>query len=213
MTELEIAQVPVANLVPYRNNARIHSEAQIELIAGSIQRFGFLNPVIANRKTRTVIAGHGRLMAAKQLGMAEVPVILVDSIKNERAYIIADNRIAEDSFWDNRMLAEALQGLSKDQAAATGLSDAELAALADALLPQFEPPPADEGEEDEGDAAAEEAPGGEKEPKVYDVRATLGEYKASIPRVKYDQLVRDLRIQFNYDEELILAEIQRRLGL
>ena len=103
---------PVDRLVPYANNARTHSKKQIKQIAESIKRFGFCNPVLVSEDD-TIIAGHGRVEAAKMLGMAEVPVRRLSHLSREevRAYILADNRLAENAGWDRDLLAIEMQGL------------------------------------------------------------------------------------------------------
>lgn len=104
--------VPTQDLIPYARNSRTHSETQVAKIAASIREFGFLNPVIVDGKNG-IIAGHGRVMAAQKLGLAEVPVVeaahLTDAQK--RAYVIADNRLALDAGWDDAMLKIELQDL------------------------------------------------------------------------------------------------------
>ena len=92
-------------LIPYARNSRTHSDAQVTKIASSIKEFGFLNPVIID-KDNGIIAGHGRVMAAKKLGMKQVPVLLADHLTDaqKRAYVIADNRLALDAEWDEEML-------------------------------------------------------------------------------------------------------------
>ena len=96
----------VDTLVPYARNARTHSEAQIGLIAGSIREFGFNNPVLVDG-ANGIIAGHGRVLAARKLGLETVPVIELAHLSDaqRRAYILADNRLAEQAGWDRAMLA------------------------------------------------------------------------------------------------------------
>ncbi|SDG08342.1 site-specific DNA-methyltransferase [Sulfitobacter delicatus] len=110
----EIRRRAVSELVPYVNNARTHSEAQVALIAGSIRAFGFNNPVLVDG-ANGIIAGHGRVLAARQLGLTEVPVIelahLTDAQK--RAYILADNKLAEQAGWDRELLALELGDLGE----------------------------------------------------------------------------------------------------
>lgn len=95
----------IADLVPYKNNARTHSAEQVEKIADSIREFGFINPVLVDADNG-IIAGHGRVEAAKLIGMTEVPTLLIDHLTEtqKRAYIIADNRLAEDAGWDDEIL-------------------------------------------------------------------------------------------------------------
>jgi ParB-like chromosome segregation protein Spo0J len=108
----KLKTVPTKDLIPYARNSRTHSDAQVSKIAASIREFGFLNPIIVDGKNG-IIAGHGRVMAAQKLGLADVPVIeaahLTDAQK--RAYVIADNRLALDAGWDNEMLKIELQDL------------------------------------------------------------------------------------------------------
>jgi len=122
----------VADLIPYARNSRTHSEAQVTKIAASIKEFGFLNPVIVDGENG-IVAGHGRVMAAKKLGMDEVPVIEANHLTEaqRRAYIIADNRLALDAEWDDEMLRvefAELEGLGFDLDL-TGFTPEEIAAL------------------------------------------------------------------------------------
>ena len=125
-------QQAVEGLIPYARNARTHSDEQVEKIAASIREFGFLNPVITDGDNG-IVAGHGRIMAAKKLGMDEVPTVeaahLTDAQK--RAYILADNRLALDAGWDDELLRvefTELQDAGFDLNL-TGFTDDEIAAL------------------------------------------------------------------------------------
>ena len=102
---LKIETMPVDRLIPYARNARTHAETQVAQIAGSIAEFGFVNPILVGDDD-VIIAGHGRLMAARKLGLNEVPVIRVDGLSEtqRRALIIADNKIAENAGWDEELL-------------------------------------------------------------------------------------------------------------
>ena len=110
--DLLVCLSPVDALKPYKNNARTHSRMQVRQIADSIRAFGFVNPVLLD-KTGTIIAGHGRVEAAKLLGIEHVPTIaLADLTEDEvRAYILADNRLAEKAGWDDAILKIELQHL------------------------------------------------------------------------------------------------------
>lgn len=110
---LVIEHRPVDSLVPYARNARTHSSAQVALIAGSIREFGFVNPVLVDG-ANGIIAGHGRVLAARQLGLATVPVIELGHLSEaqKRAYVLADNRLAEAAGWDPEMLAVELADLA-----------------------------------------------------------------------------------------------------
>jgi DNA modification methylase len=105
----------VETLIPYAKNARTHSDEQVAQIAGSIKEFGFNNPVLVD-KENSVIAGHGRIMAARKLGMDKVPVVELEHLteSQRKAYVLADNRIALNSGWDTSMLSLELQDLKDD---------------------------------------------------------------------------------------------------
>lgn len=108
----QIEHRPVASLRPYARNARTHSRAQVKEIAASIRTFGFVNPILVD-VSGEIIAGHGRLEAAKLLGLEVVPVLPITHLTpaQKRAYILADNRLAEKAGWDREILAIELQGL------------------------------------------------------------------------------------------------------
>lgn len=108
-------QMAIEALHPYERNARTHSEAQVEKIANSIREFGFLNPVLID-KNDMIIAGHGRVLAAQKLGLKKVPCLRVEDLTETqiRAYILADNKLAEEAGWDEEILRTELQGL-KDE--------------------------------------------------------------------------------------------------
>ena len=139
---MKIEQKSIDLLIPYAKNARIHNEAQIAQIAGSIKEFGFNNPVLID-KDNGIIAGHGRVMAARKLGLKEVPTIQLDHLsENQRkAFILADNRIAMNSHWDEEILSLELSDL-KDALDLTdlGFEVAELDKLMNGILPLDEMP-------------------------------------------------------------------------
>ena len=120
---------PVDKLQPYDRNARTHSPEQVAQIAASIVEFGFLNPILVD-SSAGIVAGHGRLLAARKLGLAEVPVVVLDHLSEtqRRAYIIADNRLAMSAGWDEALLAEELRDIKADglDLSLVGFSDAEL---------------------------------------------------------------------------------------
>jgi DNA modification methylase len=110
---LSVVYLEIQQLNPYPRNARTHSKRQIRQIADSIGAFGFTNPVLINRAS-TIVAGHGRVEAAKLLGMKKVPTICLENLNEDqiRAYILADNKLAENAGWDNAILAIELQHLT-----------------------------------------------------------------------------------------------------
>jgi DNA modification methylase len=123
---------PIARLKAYANNARTHSDAQIDQIAASMKEWGWTNPVLADEEGQ-IIAGHGRVLAARRLGIAEVPVMVAKgwSPGQKKAYVIADNRLALNAGWDEKLLAVEfgeLQQLGFDFEL-TGFTDAEIAEL------------------------------------------------------------------------------------
>jgi ParB/RepB/Spo0J family partition protein len=101
----QIEQWPVDRLVPYARNPRTHSDAQVAQIAASIREFGFNNPILVDTQSG-IIAGHGRLLAARQLQLEQVPVIVLDHLSEaqKRAYILVDNKLAENAGWDEELL-------------------------------------------------------------------------------------------------------------
>ena len=128
---MEVTNKHIDLLIPYAKNARVHDDAQIAQIAGSIKEFGFNNPVLID-KDNGIIAGHGRVMAARKLGLTEVPTILLDHLNEtqRKAYILADNRIAINSTWDNEMLSLELMDIKDDVSLAMlGFNVDELDAL------------------------------------------------------------------------------------
>lgn len=109
---LSVEMRPIGRLIPYARNARTHSGDQVAQIAASIAEFGFVNPVLIGPDD-VIVAGHGRVMAAEQLGLAEVPVIVLAHLSEaqRRALVIADNRIAENAGWDEALLRTELAAL------------------------------------------------------------------------------------------------------
>jgi DNA modification methylase len=113
---MKIEQVAVTALIPYAKNSRTHDDAQVAQIAASIKEFGWTNPILVDGD-KGIIAGHGRLMAARKLGMTEVPVIELKDLTptQKKAYIIADNRLALNAGWDDQLLTIELNELLADK--------------------------------------------------------------------------------------------------
>lgn len=126
--ELKVVYRQVNDLIPYARNARTHSDEQVTRIASSIKEFGFTNPILIDGDNG-IIAGHGRLMAAKKLGMREVPTIELSGMTDaqKRAYILADNKLALNSTWDYETLKIELSSLDEIgyEIGLTGFSDSE----------------------------------------------------------------------------------------
>ena len=131
-TTTEFQLVDINKLVPYANNARTHNKEQILKLRSSLREFGFVNPVIID-KEYNVLAGHGRIEAAKAENISEIPCVFVDHLTEaqKKAYILADNRMALDAGWDDELLAvemEELQNLGFDLGL-TGFDESEIADL------------------------------------------------------------------------------------
>lgn len=130
----KIEQLSVESLIPYIRNSRTHSDAQVAQIAASIKEFGFTNPVLID-KDGGIIAGHGRIMAARKLKMDEVPCIRLAHLSpiQARALVIADNKLALNAGWDDNMLALELKDLGElnYDLSITGFSSKELQQLLD----------------------------------------------------------------------------------
>jgi DNA modification methylase len=132
MTKLQVVTWPVEKLIPYARNARTHSAEQIAQIAASIAEFRWTNPILAGADG-IIIAGHARLLAARKLGMTEVPVIVLDHLteSQRRALVLADNRLALNAGWDEEMLRVEMAALDEDgfNLEVVGFTDDEIADL------------------------------------------------------------------------------------
>ena len=134
---------PLARLIPHARNARTHSEAQVAQIAGSIAEFGFVNPVLVGADG-VIVAGHGRVMAARKLGLTEAPVIVLAHLTptQRRALMIADNQIASQAGWNDEMLAAELAALKDEDfdLDLLGFDDADLDRLLAGVIEEGEDP-------------------------------------------------------------------------
>ena len=126
--------VSTDSLFPYISNSRTHSDDQVTQIAASIKEFGFLNPILIDSSS-SIIAGHGRLLAAKKLGLSEVPVLRIEHLTEaqRKAYIIADNKLALNAGWDTEILKAEIEHLSElaFDIELLGFDDVELAKMFD----------------------------------------------------------------------------------
>ncbi len=152
MTEIKIDYLQYSTLQPYPRNSRTHSKKQIRQITDSIRQFGFTNPLLIDSQNM-ILAGHGRLLAAKMLGIDQVPCVRLEGMTadQKRAYVLADNKLALNAGWDEELLALELQGLMEIDLdfdiGITGFSIAEIDGLMDGLSP-----------EDAGDPEADRIP-------------------------------------------------------
>ena len=142
--EQKLEQLPLESLIPYARNSRTHSESQVAQIAGSIQEFGFCKPVLIDAENG-IIAGHGRVRAAQLMKLETVPCLRLSHLTDaqKRAYVLADNRIAISSGWDEDMLANELSDLHADEfdMALLGFDADELAKLLEFEGKQDDEPP------------------------------------------------------------------------
>lgn len=141
----KVERRPIEALVPYVNNARTHSDEQVAQIAASMKEWGWTNPVLVD-ETGMIIAGHGRVMAARKLGLAEVPVMVAEgwTEAQKKAYVLADNQLALNSGWQLETLSVELHGLNGAgfDLGLTGFGADELTEIM--FEPNFEPATADE---------------------------------------------------------------------
>jgi DNA modification methylase len=142
--KLEVTHVSIDLLKPYKNNARTHSKKQVQQIANSIKEFGFNVPILIDENYQ-IIAGHGRLEAAKKLGLKELPIILVEHLTEpqKKAFIIADNKITDNAGWDMGMLSIELQEIisfeSNFDIEITGFETAEIDIIIDGEVAEDDP--------------------------------------------------------------------------
>lgn len=110
--EVQTRELPTQDLSVYAKNARVHPEAQIQSLASAIERFGFTQPIIVNDKL-TILAGHARFEAARRMGLEQIPCRVVSGLSaaEQKAYVIADNKISEESSWDYDMLLEEISSI------------------------------------------------------------------------------------------------------
>ena len=129
---IKVDYLPISALIPFARNSRTHSDAQVAQIAASIREFGFTNPILIDGD-KGIIAGHGRLQAARKLGLAEVPCIMLEGLTDaqKRAYVIADNKLALNAGWDIELLSSEIVGLGDEgfDLSLLGFNDDELAAF------------------------------------------------------------------------------------
>ena len=151
-TKLEVTMMPVAKLLPYARNARTHSVEQLSALGESIKTFGFTNPILIHSSGR-IIAGHGRVEAAKLLSMEQVPCIILEHLSEAkaRAYTIADNQLTSMAGWDYDVLAVEIDALREEDfdISTLGFSEEELAELIGS--PSSPPEPEEEEEKPDSD--------------------------------------------------------------
>ena len=207
ITTKEMKLVDIEKLVPYVNNARTHSQDQINKLRSSIREFGFINPVIID-KDYGVIAGHGRIMAAKEEGIKEVPCVFADHLNDaqKKAYILADNRMALDAGWDEELLRVEIESLEDYgfNVELTGFSTEELSSLFDLGV---------EAEEDDFDVEEElKKPIFSKEGDIW----TLGRHKVicgdSTQWDTFEKLLNDTKVNLVCTDAPYFVELKNKSG-
>jgi ParB-like chromosome segregation protein Spo0J len=210
---MQIEHWRLDQLKPYENNARTHSPEQVGKLARSIKQFGFNNPIVVDGRTRTILAGHGRLAAAKHLGLETVPVVPVQHLTEleRRAYILADNRLAEESFWDKTLLADELDKIQDDElVGAIGFNPDQLSAVMgdDSVLEEGQ------GElREDLDVDPDPAEGGEKLKKVDKVTIRVGEIRFLVTVEEYISWRAGVRASVGLSSRDIVDHILEQIGL
>ena len=207
ITTKEMKLVDIEKLVPYVNNARTHSQDQINKLRSSIREFGFINPVIID-KDYGVIAGHGRIMAAKEEGIKEVPCVFADHLNEaqKKAYILADNRMALDAGWDEELLRVEIESLEDYgfNVELTGFSTEEISSLFDLGV---------EAEEDDFDVEEElKKPIFSKEGDIW----TLGRHKVtcgdSTQWDTFEKLLNDTKVNLVCTDAPYFVDLKNKSG-
>lgn len=199
---MKIEQVPIDDLVPYASNPRLHSAEQVQQIANSILEFGFNNPILVD-ENRIIIAGHGRLEAARLLNLDEVPVITLSHLTEtqRRAYVIADNKLALNASWDDLLLSQEIELLQAEDfdVSLLGFSEKELLeATSDRTKTITDGISGSSGDVDLSPSA---------------VKLVLGPYTMLVPNEQFVAWRNALREQVGFAESDAINEILRRLGL
>lgn len=207
-TTTEMQLVDINKLIPYVNNARTHNAQQINKLRSSLREFGFVNPVIIDRKFN-VIAGHGRIMAAKEEGINEVPCVFVDYLTEaqKKAYIIADNRMAMDAGWDEELLKVEIEALQAEDfdLSLTGFDEKELAVFFDT---------SDNAKEDDFDVDAElEKPCISKTGDIW----IIGRHKVicgdSTDPAVFEKLLGDTKVNLVCTDAPYFVELKNKSGM
>lgn len=207
ITTKEMKLVDIEKLVPYVNNARTHSQDQINKLRSSIREFGFINPVIID-KDYGVIAGHGRITAAKKEGIKEVPCVFADHLNEaqKKAYILADNRMALDAGWDEELLRVEIESLEDYgfNVELTGFSPDELSSLFDLGV---------EAEEDDFDVEEElKKPTFSKTGDIW----TLGSHKVicgdSTQWETFEKLLNDTKVNLVCTDAPYFVDLKNKSG-
>jgi len=192
--------VPIDDLKPNPRNPNTHPARQIELLAKNIRYFGFRHPITVSKLSGCIVAGHGRLLAARELGLQIVPVDYQDfaSDNDEIAVLVADNRLAELASLDLNSLESVINDLKVDgfDTLLTGFDESDLDSL---LNPENTEP--EEGKDDSGEDL-----------EKGDVTIALGLYRWKISQEDYLAWIDGVKQEVGFDKEAVTAELKRRLG-
>ena len=199
---LKIEYLSLDKIITYGRNARLHSEEQIAQLVNSIREFGFTNPILID-ENGNLIAGHGRLAAAEQIGMDTVPAIRLAGLSDKqiKALRIADNQLALNASWDLDLLAAELTELDSDA------FDIDLLGFDDDFL---------RGLLADDEAPDEPGPGSDEEPVMGDddakVLIVLGPYEIKVKRAEWDKWETGVRAKAGFERDDVITEIKKRLG-
>ena len=198
MKKLKITYRSLAELKPYQQNARTHSKTQVQQIAASIREFGWTTPLVLDG-TNGILAGHGRMEAASLLKLTEVPTVDVRGLSaaQKRAYVLADNKLAEAAGWNPELLLSEIEALDS--------WDFDLGTIG-------------LGEFDLGDGPGDIADGIQGPGEIggntaRDCTFQFGEFRVLVPHEVYDRWISGIRSAVGYEEKAIKAEINRRLQI
>ncbi|MDP0498696.1 MAG: ParB/Srx family N-terminal domain-containing protein [Verrucomicrobiota bacterium JB022] len=195
--------VPIEDLAPNPRNPNTHPARQIELLAKNVRYFGWRHPITVSNRSGMIVAGHGRLEAAKVLGVKLVPVDFQDfaSESDETAVLVADNRLAELASLDLNSLESVIEDLQvvDFDTLLTGFEASDLESLLGAS-----PGPEEETDEDEAEDSEEERS---------EVGFSLGQYRFKIPQEAYLIWLDELKQKVGFDKESVLKELRQRLAL
>ena len=201
MSRLQIEYISILQIAPYVKNARTHSEEQISQIVESIREFGFTNPILVDQHNE-LIAGHGRLEAAKIVGLETVPAVRLSDLTDQqvKALRIVDNQLALNAGWDLDLLAAEIVELEADD------FNLDLLGFDDDFLAGLLPDEMDiDPDRDQPDPEINDAQ--EK------VSIILGPYEISVQRAEWDKWETSIRAKVGFDKSDVISEIKKRLKM
>lgn len=201
MSKLQIEYISILQIAPYVKNARTHSEEQISQIVDSIREFGFTNPILVDQHNE-LIAGHGRLEAAKIVGLETVPAVRLSDLTEQqvKALRIVDNQLALNAGWDLDLLAAEIVELEADD------FNLDLLGFDDDFLAGLLP--------DENDIDPDrEQPDPEINNAQEKVSIILGPYEISVHRAEWDKWETAIRAKVGFDKSDVISEIKKRLKM